>query len=349
MAKRKVVITGGAGFVGSHAAEYFAERDSTVIAVDNLSRGRMLGDESMDTPSYNWNHLSGKQNINLVRASTTDAKKMEELMTDADAVIHTAGQVAVTASLKDPKSDFETNVLGTFNVLEACRKSNSNPAIVFCSTNKVYGENVNKIPVKLAGDRYVYADSTYASGIPEDFAVDRCEHTPYGASKLAADLYVQEYAHSYGLKTGVFRMSCIYGTRQFGNEDQGWIAHFVISALKRRKIAIYGDGKQVRDVLYVSDLIEAYASFLSSNLKKGVFNIGGGLDNTLSLLELLDHISAVTGESPTTSFGEWRNGDQKVYISNLSPISEKLGWKPRVGVKEGLNKLISWAKDEARR
>ena len=341
--KGKMVVTGGAGFVGSHASEYFADRGWAVTALDNMSRGRMLGQSGIDTPKYNWDYLSKKKGITLVNTSVAEADRMDKLLCDADAVIHTAGQVAVTTSLVDPRKDFETNMLGTFNVLEACRKSGHNPAVIFCSTNKVYGENVNKLQVQLNGDRYEYADEAFKHGISESFSVDRCEHTPYGASKLAADLYVQEYSHTYGLKTAVFRMSCIYGTRQLGNEDQGWVAHFILSALRSKKITIYGDGRQVRDVLFVTDLIAAYSAFLESRLKCGVFNIGGGPKNTLSLLELIEHICNATGRMPEVSFDKWRNGDQKVYISDTSHAIQQLGWEPKVDVENGLRQLINWA------
>lgn len=341
--KGNVVVTGGAGFVGSHASEYFADRGWTVTAIDNMSRGRMLGQSGIDTPKYNWDYLSKKKGITLVNASVTEGDRMEKLLCEADAVIHTAGQVAVTTSLVDPRKDFETNMLGTFNVLEACRKSGRNPSVIFCSTNKVYGENVNTLPVRLNGDRYEYADEAFKHGIPESFSVDGCEHTPYGASKLAADLYVQEYSHTYGLKTAVFRMSCIYGTRQFGNEDQGWVAHFILSAIQNKHISIYGDGRQVRDVLFVTDLITAYDAFLRSGLRTGLFNIGGGTENTISLLELLQHITSMTGNKPDASFGDWRNGDQKVYISDISRANKELGWKPSINLVNGLQRLLQWA------
>ncbi len=348
MAGNRVIVTGGTGFIGSHAAEYFADSGWKVAAVDNLSRGKLLGETGVDTSAYNWNYLSKNRGIELVKASTTDEKSMNDLISGADAVVHTAGQVAVTTSLKDPRKDFDTNMIGTFNVLEACRKSGRNPAVVFCSTNKVYGENVNSIEVELTGNRYRYEDSKYAQGIPEDFPVDGCEHTPYGASKLAADLYVQEYGHTYGLKTGVFRMSCIYGTRQFGNEDQGWVAHFLLSALRNREITIYGDGRQVRDVLYVTDLVKAYDAFLNSHLKHGVFNMGGGSANTISLLELLERIQELTGIKPAFRFDRWRNGDQKVYISDISRARAQLNWEPAVGIQEGLNNMVNWMKNEMR-
>lgn len=255
-------------------------------------------------------------------------------------IIHTAAQVAVTASITDPRMDFEINALGTFNVIEAARLNDS--ALVFCSTNKVYGENVNKIEVAERETRYEFADPRYKNGIPETFPIDLISHSPYGCSKLAADIYVQDYAHTYGLKTGVFRMSCIYGERQFGVEDQGWVAWFVIATLTGRPITIYGDGKQVRDVLHVSDLVYAFDRFMNSTQKQEVFNIGGGPRNTLSLLELLELLRDFTGKTPRVSYASWRPADQKVYISDISRLAEKLGWQPTVRPRDGVNGLISW-------
>lgn len=218
--------------------------------------------------------------------------------------------------------------------------------LLFCSTNKVYGDNVNRIPVRAHGTRYVYEDPAFAHGIPEDFSTDRCHHSPYGASKLAADLYVQEYAHSYGLKAGVFRMSCIYGPRQFGMEDQGWVAHFAISAFFGKPITIYGDGKQVRDVLFVEDLVRAFEAFVdrAPGLQGRVFNMGGGPSFTLSLLELVDLLEKDLGRKVPVSFSDWRPADQKVYISDTRRTQKELSWTPRVGPAEGVGRILGWLK-----
>lgn len=338
----KVLVTGGAGFIGSHACEYFAKKGYEVIALDNLSRGEVLG-KSLNS-SYNLNYLK-EIDIEFVNADIKDFKVLKRLCNDADAIIHTAAQTAVTTSLTDPRTDFEINALGTFNVLEAARLSKSDPKIVYCSTNKVYGDNVNKIPIKELETRYEFADEKFKNGVPEDFPTDLCEHTPYGCSKLGGDIYVQDYAHIYGLKTGIFRMSCIYGTRQFGVEDQGWIAWFTIATLTEKSITIYGDGKQVRDVLYVDDLIQAYDLFLESNLKHEVFNIGGGYMNTLSLVELLDLLERLTCKKVNVQYGDWRPSDQKVYISNIEKIKKKLNWEPKIGVEEGIKVLVEWVSE----
>jgi CDP-paratose 2-epimerase len=182
-------------------------------------------------------------------------------------------------------------------------------------------------------------------GVPETLSIDLCEHTPYGVSKLAGDLYVQDYAKLYGMKTGVFRMSCIYGTGQFGNEDQGWVAHFVISTVTGKPLTIYGDGKQVRDVLYATDLVRAYDLFLESNIKDAVYNMGGGPENTISLLELLDTLEDATGKRSSISYSDWRPSDQKVYISDISKAKKELGWEPKIATGEGIRKLITWIEE----
>jgi CDP-paratose 2-epimerase len=313
------------GFVGSHVAEHFA-RSHQVVICDNFSRdetGKFVGQ----------------------RLDVRDFQAIQETCEGAEIIIHTAGQVAVTNSLLDPRTDFETNALGTFNVLEAARLNDS--TVMFCSTNKVYGENVNGILIEEEEKRYKFGSKAFRNGIPEDFSVDRTGHSPYGSSKLAADIYVQEYAHTYGLKTGVFRMSCIYGERQFGVEDQGWLAWFTIATLTGKPLTIYGNGKQVRDVLYVKDLVNAFDLFLQSSIKHEVFNIGGGPDNAVSLLELLDLLRAITGKHPNVSFSDWRASDQKVYISDIRKAQRVLGWGPIVPPREGLLRVINWVKENA--
>jgi CDP-paratose 2-epimerase len=202
---------------------------------------------------------------------------------------------------------------------------------------------VNTIPVEEHATRYTFASDVYKKGIPEDLSIDLCEHTPYGCSKLTGDLYVQDYAQVYGLKTGVFRMSCIYGERQFGVEDQGWLAWFTIATVKGQPITIYGDGKQVRDILHVTDLVRMYDAFVRSrHLRQGVFNVGGGVQNTLSLLEALDLIEKYANQKSTLTFEAPRPGDQKVYISNIEHARESLDWRPKIGVNEGLERLVYW-------
>lgn len=337
-----ILVTGGAGFIGSHVAEYYAEKGDEVICYDNLSRGRLLKKEI--NAAYNWDYLKRFSNVKLVKGDVRDFEKLKELTKNIDVVIHTAAQTAVTISLQDPKIDFEINVLGTFNVLEAARLSNNHPVIIYCSTNKVYGENVNKVKVIEKETRYVF-DKKFKNGISETFPIDLCEHTPYGCSKLAGDLYVQDYGRLYDLRTGVFRMSCIYGTRQFGVEEQGWVAWFTIATILGKPITIYGDGKQARDVLYVSDLVNAFDAFLKSDSRDGVFSIGGGSENAISLLDLLDILEDLTDKKSKIEFDDWRPSDQKVYISNINNAKEKLGWNPKISPQEGVEKLVKWIEE----
>jgi len=336
----QILITGGAGFIGSHVAEYYARKGEHVIVLDNLSREKLLG-KSEKNAEYNWNYLKQYKNISLIRGDIRDLELLAETCRNVDIIIHAAAQTAVTTSLTDPWSDFSVNALGSFNLLEAVRKAKIKPVIIYCSTNKVYGENVNKIGVVQEESRYRFEDR-YEKGIPETFDIDLCEHTPYGCSKLTGDLYMQDYARLYGLKVGVFRMSCIYGTRQFGVEDQGWFAWFAIATVLNKPITIYGDGKQVRDVLYITDLIEAYDAFIKRDLPHGVFNMGGGPQKTLSLLECLDLLEGITGKRSPLKFSDWRPSDQKVYISDISKAKEGLNWNPRIEPKEGAGKLVDW-------
>jgi len=337
----KVLITGGAGFIGSHLAEYYAKKGEEVVVLDDLLRSKILGKNTGD-PYYNWNYLKQHKNIRLMKGDITNFDDVNNLAKDADVIIHTAAQVAVTTSIANPKIDLEINILGTFNALEAARLNDSMG--LFCSTNKVYGDNVNKIPVTEKEKRYEFVDPKYKNGISETFPIDLCEHTPYGCSKLAGDIYIQDYGKIYGLKTVAFRMSCIYGPRQFGVEDQGWVAWFTIATITGKPITIYGDGKQVRDVLYVDDLINAFDLFLQSekHLSGEVFNMGGGPENTLSLLELLDMLEQLTGKRSKVNLTNWRPSDQKVYISNISKAKEKLGWSPKVNPEEGVEELVNW-------
>jgi CDP-paratose 2-epimerase len=346
----KILITGGAGFVGSHVAEYYAKKkEDEVIVFDNLSRAKLLGYEASNA-MYNWNYLKRYDNIELVKGDIRDAEKIKEAAKDVDVIIHTAAQTAVTTSLENPRTDFEINALGTFNVLEAAKLGKNNPCVIFCSTNKVYGDNVNNIPVQEKERRYELGDEKYLKGIPEDFPTDLCEHTPYGCSKFTGDIYVQDYAQRNEIDAAVFRMSCIYGTRQFGVEDQGWVAWFTIATLMNKPITIYGDGKQVRDVLYISDLVRAYDAFVQrrNEIHHDIYNIGGGSENTMSLLELLDILKDLTDKRSAITFGNWRPSDQKVYISDITKAKRELGWKTEVNPKEGVEKLVEWMEENKR-
>jgi CDP-paratose 2-epimerase len=340
MTKLKILVTGGAGFIGSHLVEYYSKTGHEVEVLDNLSRAELLK-KNVDSALNNWEYL--KQNFPKTKFTKGDIRNVRDLSASCkgkDIILHIAAQVAVTTSIVDPKTDFETNAVGTFNVLEAARENDA--TVVFTSTNKVYGENVNKIPVVEKAKKYEFADPEFSKGISEEFSTDLTGHSPYGSSKYSADIYVQDYAHTYGLRTGIFRMSCIYGERQFGVEDQGWIAWFALSILKGNPINIYGNGKQVRDVLYVSDLVSVFDKFINSKIKHEVFNIGGGYKNTLSLIELLDILKNETKTKPVLYFKDWRTADQKVYISNIDKASRVLNWNPKVNPEQGVKRLFRW-------
>ena len=336
----KVLITGGAGFIGCNAASRFLRQGHDVTVFDDLSRP--------GTPA-NLKWLKGQGKLKFIKGDVRDAKKIAKTVAGIkglDAVLHYAGQVAVTTSVRDPRNDFEINALGTFNVLEAVRlaqpKKGKKIALLYSSTNKVYG-GMEDIKIIKKDGRYQYKDLPY--GIPEDRLLDF--HSPYGCSKGAADQYVRDYGRIYEFPTVVFRQSCIYGYRQFGVEDQGWVAWFTIAAELAKPITIYGDGRQVRDVLFIDDLIDAYQMALK-NIKKcqgKVYNIGGGHRQQMSLLDLLGHLGTLAGKPIKTSYGDWRPGDQPVFVCDIRKAERDFGWKPKVGVKAGVAKLHQWVKD----
>ncbi len=339
----KILVTGGAGMVGSHAAEYWAARGHEVTVLDNLMRSRLFGSQR-ESVEYNWRYLNQHPRIRLVKGDVRSAEDVRQALgSGVDVVLHAAAQPGVGFSVAHPEEDFSINALGTLQVLEAVRQRCPQAVFLYCSTNKVYGTNVDALPLTEQERRYAFSDGVV--GVSEQLSVDLAGHTPYGVSKLAGELYVQDYAHTYGMRTSVFRMSCIYGTRQFGFEDQGWIAHFTISTLLGRPLTIYGDGKQVRDVLYVEDLIDAYDRFIASPLRHGVFNIGGGPAQTVSLLELLDELERLTRHRSPVTYQAWRPSDQKVYVSDISSVQQSLDWRPRVPFSEGLRRVVQWVED----
>jgi len=340
----KILVTGGAGLVGSHCAEYFAlkNKKNKVIVLDNLMRSQIFGYDKASV-EFNWNYLKKYKNIERIKGDVRNDKDVTRAIgKGVDVVVHTAGQPGVPSSVRMPKEDFSINAFGTLNVLEAARKKSKDTIAVYCSTNKVYGENVDKIPLQEKKKRYVFKG---VKGVDERMCTDLTGHTPYGVSKLVGDLYVQEYSHIYNMKTGVFRMSCTYGTRQFGFEDQGWVAWFIIATLFNKGITIYGNGKQVRDMLYVDDLVLAFDKFINSGLKRGLFNIGGGPENTISLLEFLDELELLAGKKPKVKFSDWRPSDQKVYVTDTSKLEKELNWKINTRVKDGIRKLMYWVKE----
>ena len=330
------LITGGAGFIGANYVSRLLQRGEKVIVYDNLSRNG-------SRKNIEWlRELFGRDAFQLVIEDIRDANKISEAAREADVIVHLAAQVAVTTSVTHPRDDFEINALGTFNVLEAARNSKKKPIFIYASTNKVYG-GMEDIRVREAATRYEYVD--LPQGISEAMPLDF--HSPYGCSKGCGDQYVRDYARMYGLKSVVFRQSCIYGTRQFGVEDQGWVAWFIIAAAAGRKMTIYGDGKQVRDLLFVDDLLNAY-DLAVANIKTAagnVYNLGGGPKNVLSVWSEFEPIlEKRIGHALRVERSDWRPGDQRIYVSDISKAQKDLNWSPIIGVEEGIQKLYDWVK-----
>jgi CDP-paratose 2-epimerase len=333
-----IVITGGAGFVGSHVVEFYSDKGQQVRVIDNRSRAELLG--KGEAGLSNWEWVSSRPGVEVVAASILDSDAVFDALRDATAVVHTAAQTAVTASVVDPRTDFMVNSMGTLNVLEGLRTAAPNAPLVFCSTNKVYGDNVNRLPMRLVNDRYAL-EGRWSGGVDEQCPIDHCEHSPYGVSKTAADLYVQEYGRLYGLRTTVFRMSCIYGPRQWGVADQGWLAWFARALIEDVPITIYGNGRQTRDVLFVTDLVQAIERALLSGSRGEVFNIGGGPENTVSLLSAIEVLEQLVGKQADIRFDEWRPSDQIVYVSDVQKARRQLGWEPSIGPEDGIKSLVN--------
>jgi CDP-paratose 2-epimerase len=329
------LITGGAGFIGSNLAQRLLAEGRRVLVFDNLSRAGVRNNLRMLQERY-------PQQLEVDVADVRDARAVTEAVSRADEIYHLAAQVAVTTSLESPLEDFEINARGTLNVLEAARRRRPAPKMIFTSTNKVYGALDDVLLEKMA-QRYGPVDPMIqANGVSESRPLDF--HSPYGCSKGAADQYVLDYARSYGLPAVVFRMSCIYGPHQFGTEDQGWVAHFMIQARQNSPLTIFGDGCQVRDVLYVGDLVEAFvlARQNITALAGRAYNIGGGVRNTLSLLELMELLSSQHELRLSLRFAPWRTGDQRYYVSDTRRFAKATGWHPRVAPSEGIERLLDW-------
>lgn len=328
-----VLITGGAGFIGSNTAAHYLSQGAHVTILDNFTR---RGSES----NAKWLQQHGDGRLTIIREDVRSrGPVLSAAVERAEIVFHLAAQVAVTTSVTDPRDDFEINALGTFNVLEAVRNSSSRPIVVYASTNKVYGKMGDAGVVAREG-RYEYEDLPYGAG--EQRLLDF--YSPYGCSKGCGDQYVVDYARIYGLRTLAFRQSCIYGPRQFGVEDQGWIAWFAIRALQNRPVTIYGDGRQVRDVLHVQDLISCYEAAIDriETTTGQAYNVGGGPSNTMSLLELIDLLERKLGSRLEYTFDDWRPGDQRVFIADIRRAESDFGWKPTLGPAEGVGRLVDW-------
>lgn len=335
MQKGSILITGGAGFIGVNAAKYFLGKGWLVTIFDNFSRKGTNSNVRILQETF--------PNVQVVKGDVRyDLDELKDLAEKNDVVLHLAAQVAVTTSVKEPREDFEINALGTFNLLEAVRNSKRKPIVLYSSTNKVYG-GLEQLKVEEGEVRYDFKNNIL--GVDEDTNLDF--HSPYGCSKGTADQYVHDYSRLYGLKTVVFRQSCIYGPHQFGIEDQGWVAWFIIAGLFNKPVTIYGNGKQVRDVLFVDDLVKLYDVAINKiDIASGqIYNVGGGHDNSISLLEFLNILKNDCGVDMKYSFSDWRPGDQPIFVSDNSLASKELGWTPSTNVTNGIGKLIAWLKD----
>src|SRR5215212_7664436 len=332
---RRAVVTGGAGFVGTNLASRLVEDGRRVVVVDNLSRPGV-------EQNLRWLRDAFGDYVVFEEADVRNPLALRRAVDGASEVYHLAAQVAVTTSFDDPLDDFRTNVEGTIRLLEELRRLDDPPFLLFTSTNKVYG-SLPDLDLELVGDRWQPADPAIREhGLSEARPLDFC--TPYGCSKGAADQYVLDYAKSYGVSSVVFRMSCIYGPHQHGTEDQGWVAHFAIRALEREPITLYGDGAQVRDILFVDDLVDAMllARGHQRDVAGRAFNMGGGADNSVSLHEVLEQIADLDGRQPETTFAEERASDQRYYVADTSRFRKATGWRPRVSAQDGVERLYRW-------
>ena len=338
MKPERILITGGAGFIGSNLAHHLLKEKHELIIFDNLSR---TGCRS----NLQWlRDTHGSGSFRLMVKDLSDFDALKSAAEGVDRIYHFAGQVAVTTSIIDPRRDFLDNALGTFNVLEAARLVGNNPIFIYSSTNKVYG-SLEDVEIIEGETHYQFSELSF--GINEAHPLDM--HSPYGCSKGAGDQYVRDYARIFGLRTVVARQSCIYGYRQFGVEDQGWVAWFIIAALKGIPITIYGDGKQVRDILFVDDLINFYSAVVNniSNVAGEVYNIGGGPKNTMSIwAEFSLLLEELIGHPIQVKYANWRPGDQPVYVSDIRKAENELGWRPQVSIRQGIRCLFEWVRDQ---
>ena len=337
VAGSRVLITGGAGFIGCNLADRLAGMGCEVVLLDSLARPGV-------ERNLKWLLLKHRSRVRHVSADVRDAAAVQSAAAGAGVVFHLAAQVAVTTSLGDPRHDFEVNLLGTLNVLEAARGAGA--PVIFASTNKVYGD-LGDVPLELASDCWRPKDARLSgAGVDEDRPLDF--HSPYGCSKGGADQYVLDWARSYGLPTCVLRMSCIYGPHQMGTEDQGWVAHFLIRALAGEPITLFGDGRQVRDVLHVADAVDAYVAAWEriGSVSGRAYNLGGGPDNAVSLRQVIGAIETLSGRPADVRFEDWRPGDQKWFVADCSAARRDLGLGEPRGWREGLGDLADWLASE---
>ncbi len=335
----KVLVTGGCGFLGSHVCEFYAKRGDAVICYDNMTKYELsrTGYATEAARKYNWDLLSNL-GVDMVEGDIRDIENLLEHSSDADYIIHTAAQPAMTISIENPELDFSTNVRGTFNVLKAARDFDI--PVATCGTIHIYGNRINE---SLSEQETRYVRNPVA--IDETHPVVEGTLTPLHASKRAAELYVQSFIDSYKLNAASFRLTGLYGPRQFGGEDHGWVANFAIRTLMDRPLTIYGTGKQVRDIIYVTDAVRAFHAFYESG-EPGIYNIGGGPECSISLLECIDMISDISGKKPEIRFGEGRHGDLLYFVCDINKAREKLNWHPQVSPRQGIGKLLDWLQTE---
>lgn len=329
-----MLITGGAGFIGTNSAFYFASQGWQIVILDNLSR---------QGSSENLSWLQKQINLKFEKADIRDRAAVDRIVLQnrPDVILHLAAQVAVTTSITNPREDFEINAIGTLNVLEAIRLLSPETFLINASTNKVYGKMEN---TRVIEENNKYILENFRHGVDEEQPLDF--RSPYGCSKGTADSYTREYSSGFGLNTVTFRQSCIYGTRQFGCDDQGWVAWFVIAAIMGKQLTIFGDGKQSRDVLWVDDLVRAYDSAIKhrKEVSGQTFNIGGGQKNTISLLGLITQLENILQKPISISWGEWRSGDQLAYSSNIAKAKQLLNWEPSTPIATGILSLVDWVR-----
>ena len=356
MTQKSILITGGLGFIGSHLAIQALKQKYRVYVIDNLSRPTSHQNNNREKAKYFTQDLFKRKypSIKIFVENICNKENLQLIFAEIqpDIIIHAAGQTSAIDSILNPEFDFQNNVMGLFNTLECTRQCKNRPLFIFFSTNKVYGTSPNQISLDEGDTRYIPRNME-SSGITENNSLDQTKHTPYGISKLTGDLYVQEYGKLYNMDTCVFRLSCIYGDRQFGFEEQGWISHFVIQALLNKEITIFGNGKQVRDILYIDDLVNLVLKYIENMQTLGkkkqsdqdsnqVFNVGGGNENSISLLELITIIESQLGKKIKKLIQTWRPADQKYYVTDISKAAHTFSWKPLINTSSGIRKVINW-------
>lgn len=334
----KVMVTGGCGFLGSHICEYYTKKGEETVSLDSLTKYELMrtGYDVEGARFYNWDLLRG-MGVSLVKGDIRNKQELFEAAKDCDYIIHAAAQPAMTIAIENLDLDFTTNVIGTINVLEAARKYDI--PVVNCSSIHVYGNKINET-IKEGETRFLREPPA----IDEYYPIMQGKITPLHASKRSAEIYVQTYIDTYGLEAANFRLTGMYGPRQFGGEDHGWVANFVIRTILRLPIKIFGTDKQVRDILYVCDAVQAFDAFYK-NRKSGIYNIGGGLKNAISLGECLKIMRNITGIEQKITYESKRLGDLWYFVCDITKARKELGWEPNVSNREGLEKLINWAKE----